>query len=47
MCWPGSLFAQMGLLDLTFDLQVKEVYLGKQFFLIETGWHMTQCCEQF
>jgi hypothetical protein len=27
----------------TFFLQVKEDYLGKQFFLKETGWHMTQC----
>jgi len=32
ICQPGSLLAQMGLLDLAFDIQVKEVYLGKQFF---------------
>jgi hypothetical protein len=36
ICWPGSLLAQMGLLDVPFDLQVKEVYLGKQFFSKET-----------
>ena len=41
MCWPGSLLAQMGFLSLPFDLQVKEVYLGKQSFSKETGWHMT------
>jgi hypothetical protein len=29
-----------------FLLQVKEVYLGKQFFSKETGWHMTQCYAQ-
>jgi hypothetical protein len=34
----------MGLLDLTFKIQVKEVYLGRQSFSKETGWHMTQCC---
>jgi hypothetical protein len=32
-----------GLAWLTFSLQVKEVYLSKQFFSKETGWHMTQC----
>ena len=25
-------------------LQVKEFYLGKQFFTKEPGWHITQCC---
>lgn len=44
ICWPGSLLTQMGLLDIPFDLQVKEVYLGEQFFSKEPGWHMTQCC---
>ena len=32
ICWPGSLLARMGLRDLPFHKQVKEVYLGKQFF---------------
>jgi len=32
-----------GLAWLTLFLQVKEVYLGKQSFSKETGWHMTQC----
>jgi len=41
LCWPGSLLAQMGLLDLAFDIQVKEVYLGKQSFSKETGWRVT------
>ena len=36
ICWPGSLLAQMGLLDVPFNLQVKEVYLGKQIFSKET-----------
>ena len=36
ICWPGSLFAQMGLLDVPFNLQVKEVFFGKQFFSKET-----------
>jgi len=27
ICWPGSLLVQMGLLSLSFDLQVKEGYL--------------------
>ena len=52
ICWPGSLLAQMGLLDVPFDLQVKEVYLGKQFFSkeIEIGEIMgtlTKCMEGF
>jgi len=34
----------MGLIDLSFIPQVKQVYLGRQFFIKETGWHMTQCC---
>jgi len=37
ICWPGSLLAQMGLLGLAFEQQVKEVYLGKQSFSKETG----------
>jgi len=32
-----------GLAWLTLFLQVKEVYLGKQSFFIETGRHMIQC----
>ena len=36
ICWPGSLLAQMGLLEIPFYLQVKEVFFGKQFFSKET-----------